>query len=287
MKRILIPVLLMMMTTLKSSDLSILTGALQNQRFWTAVHAAEYLIELKRAPEAIACFLDRQRTAETVPVNRIGIWRVRAQQFAVSEDMAGYNQVIELLRQAAFASGDAPDRIHGLETLFKLNYQCNDAEQKQLEIFISASDSPLLLQIYSAALLSWADSRRIVELVRLFRQHSSDKLACSVLLYVLQKYPVLPEELLKQVSELYKNSPEDDQRIAAAWLLLKHRKMSTATIPKIPEKLCKTYLQILREYLPQSSRYNKVLQQMKRSCNIEMQMYAVYIALKDKAGNVK
>ena len=287
MKRILIPVLLMMMTTLKSSDLSILTGALQNQRFWTAVHAAEYLIELKCAPEAIACFFDRQRTAETVPVNRIGIWRVRAQQFAVSEDMAGYNQVIELLRQAAFASGDAPDRIHGLETLFKLNYQCNDAEQKQLEIFISASDSPLLLQIYSAALLSWADSRRIVELVRLFRQHSSDKLACSVLLYVLQKYPVLPEELLKQVSELYKNSPEDDQRIAAAWLLLKHRKMSTATIPQIPEKLCKTYLQILREYLPQSSRYNKVLQQMKRSGNIEMQMYAVYIALKDKAGNVK
>ena len=287
MKRILIPVLLMTLTTLKSSDLPILTGALQNQYFWTAVHAAEYLIELKRAPEAIACFLDRLRIAETVPVNRIGVWRVRAQQFAVSEDMARYNQVIVLLRQAAFASGDAPDRIHALETLFKLNYQCNDAEQKQLEIFISASDKPVLLKIYSAALLSWTDSRRLVDFVRLFRQHSGDKLACSVLLYVLQKYPVLPEELLKQVSELYKNSPEDDQRIAAAVLLLKHRKMSAEFIPQIPEKLCKTYLQILKAHLPQSSRYNKVLQLMKSSGNIEVQMYAAYIALKDKAGNIK
>ena len=143
------------------------------------------------------------------------------------------------------------------------------------------------MKIYSAALLSWADSRRLVDFVRLFRQHSGDKLACSVLLYVLQKYPVLPEELLKQVSELYKNSPEDDQRIAAAVLLLKHRKMSAEFIPQIPEKLCKTYLQILKAHLPQSSRYNKVLQLMKSSGNIEVQMYAAYIALKDKAGNIK
>lgn len=259
----------------------ILVRALKHPRFWSQIHAAEYLIELQLAPAAVQDFLQRQQALEQVPIQRIGIWRVKALQARQYQDQAGYDKLIAQLKAAAFAPETPGDRIHAVETLFKLQYKCSAVEQKLLRKFISRSDSPAALQIYAAALLGLVDDQAFFKLNELLEQHQNHKVYSSVLLYVLGQYRELPPELLAQLQKLRYKFPKAEHRTTAAVILLAHRQL---VWEKADVKLHENHRESLLaayKFVGDRKVYRKLLQQMQNSEDIEAKMFAEYFILKN------
>ena len=266
---------------LHGSERETLTAALEHPRFWTAVHAAEYLIELETAPEAVDGFVARLSADEAVPVRRIGVWRVKALRARGRNDWAGFDRYTSLLKNVAFADRTCSDRVHALETLFKLDCRCSAAEREMLKKFRSGEQDSPGMQVYAAALLALSDQSALRELTGLFERYRSDRVYCGVLLYVCKRFPALPDDLLALLDDMRKDTAAaPEHRIAAAGILLRHRKIPADSVAEIPEKVCPAYLQILQEYAPQSRECKKILRQMKESDNMEMKLYAAYIILK-------
>ena len=260
-----------------ASEAELLVKALEQPKFWSAVHAAEYLIELRQGREAVEAFMKKQKAAEGVPVNRVGVWRVQAQHFRASERQAEYSGVIAKLKGVAFAEPAAPDQTHALETLFKLKEPPTEEEQRRLMKMRSAKDAPALLQIYATALLALSKQDEAASFSSLFAKHSEEQLYCGVLLYVLQAYQPLPDDLLKSIDAFQRNTKSSYQRAAALRILLKNKKLSFAQIGELEPT--GEYLKLLLEHAPQSEACKNVIRQLAASDNLESQLLAAYAAI--------
>ena len=263
-----------------ASEAEVLVKALDQPKFWSAVHAAEYLIELKQERGVVEEFLKKQKTAESIPINRIGIWRVQAQHFRTLGMQAEYNAVISKLKGVAYSKPAASDQIHALETLFKLREAPTEEEQRKLIGMRSAKDASALLQIYSAALLALSKQEEKATLSRLFINYKEEQLNRGVLLYVLQAYPTLPDDLLKSIDAFQRNTKSSYQRAAALRILLKNKKLSFAQIGDL--ETTGEYLKLLLEHAPQSETCKKAISQLAKSDNLESQILAAYAVLKTK-----
>ena len=91
-----------------------LRRVLAEESGWVKVHAAEVLNAYGARDEVRAVFLKEAREHGTQTPYRIGIWRV----LAVADSRAGWAPKIE----AVFLDETAPDRLHALESLGKLDY---------------------------------------------------------------------------------------------------------------------------------------------------------------------
>ena len=260
-----------------ASEAELLAKALEQPKFWSAVHAAEYLIELRQGREAVEAFMKKQKAAEGVPVNRVGVWRVQAQHFRASERQAEYSGVIAKLKSVAFAEPAAPDQTHALETLFKLREPPTEEEQRKLIDMRSAKDAPALLQIYTTALLALSKQDEAASFSPLFVKYREEQLYRGVLLYVLQAYQSLPDDLLANIDAFQKNTKTSYQRAAALRILLKHGKISFAQICELEPT--GEYLKLLLEHAPQSEACKNIIRQLAASDNLESQLLAAYAAI--------
>lgn len=268
---------------LHGSEKQDLIETLAHPRFWSAVHAAEYLIELETAPQAVEKFIQAHKSNEKVPVKRIGVWRVKALYARSRGDSAEYSRIIGRLKDIAFAPEQLPDKIHSLETLFKLNVKCTPAEQDLLKKYCKKNPAVPGLKIYSAALLARNDHTGLSLLANYLKQYRSDNIYCGVLLYVCGQYDKLPEDVLAVIGEIYRGSSVNDHKISAAGILLKHQKISPEAVKTLPEKLCISYLKVLDKFSPDRTACSKVLEQMLKSDNIELKIFAAYTFLKHSA----
>ena len=257
-------------------DLQPLTDGLRHPKFWTSVHAAEYLLDLDLAPAAVDAFVARKRQCEAVPVERIGLWRVMALR---AQGTPEYARLLDRIRRIAFAVPPTADQTHAVETLLKLQYKCTPSEAARLRRILRASDSAVGLQIYSAALLALADPTALSDLERLLERHRQDPLWCGVLLYALRLVPNLSERLYVQAQAFCRTSPSEENRMAAALLLLNHRRLTYAQLPRPPREPGKDALAVLLLYAPQSPEFRRMLGQMRRSDNAEWRLFAAYAAL--------
>ncbi len=251
-----------------------LMAGLEHPNFWTAVHAAEYLIDLRQAPEAVDAFVARKRGCASVPVERIGLWRVMALRAEGAERAAA----IACLRRAAFAEPPAPDQTHAIETLLKLQYRCTPREASRLRAILKDSASQPGLQIYSAALLALAEPEGYAALERLLERHREEPVWCGVLLYALRLVPSPTERLFAQVQAICREAPSESHRVAAAFLLLNHRRMRFAEIPRLPSEPGKDALALLWLHAPKSPAFRQMLERMRQSDTIELRLFAAYIA---------
>lgn len=261
----------------------LLVKALDHPSFWSAVHAAEYLIELKSAPQAVAKFIQQRQSETSDPVKQVGVWRVKALYARSQNNHVEYLHTVKLLKQTAFAPGERPGKIHSLETLFKLKVKCTAAEQVLLQKNCAENPGNPGLKIYSAALLAHSDQGAFKLLADHLKQYRFDKVYCTVLLYVCGQYPELPEKIVATLNSIYHNSKAADRRIAAAGILLKHQKISLDAVKTLPEKPGIGYLRILNDFAPDSTAFKKISVQMLKSNNIEHQILAAYTILKNSA----
>lgn len=98
--------------------LSILLDAAASDDFWTAVHAAEYLVELGYTEQAENVCAEYLISHESTPQQRIGLWRV---QYRLELQVAAKQTLLNKLI-SAYETADGSDRSHAAETLAKLRF---------------------------------------------------------------------------------------------------------------------------------------------------------------------
>lgn len=284
MHRILSLLLLLGAGILSGSELQVLTEALQSKHFWSAVHAAEYLVELNEAPQALESFFQQQQSNSTLPVKRIGIWRVAALQAQSAGLETDLQHIIRQLRSAAFSTEaePPPDQINALETLFKLRCLCSKAEQLQLKNALNNAHLPIGRRIYSAALLALSQVEGFEHLSKILHQYQDDPVWSGVLLYILQQYPVLPDFLLRELTGLARTQLREPFRTNVMLILSKHRPDSLKQLP-VPDETCtKAYVMLITAQSGniQSEQCQKLLRQMANSGEVEKMIFAAYMQLK-------
>lgn len=256
-----------------------LKAALEQPRFWSAVHAAEYLTELGLAQDSVRSFISRHETCEAEPVKRIGIWRVKAQLFLAEGKQEEYDKMICSLKGIAFAEKEGPDQIHALETLFKLRYRCNLAEQVKLGKICDDTKSPSLLHIYSRALLALVKPDALTRFAGLFQAYKDKEPDCTALLYVLQAYPSISEELALALKAFLRDSKSDAKRVSAVRILLKCGQLQFSQLdmelPPTGESL-----RLLLDYAPKSEECRRMIIQLKKTDSLESQLIAAYATLR-------
>ena len=191
-----------------------------------------------------------------------------------------YERTLTLIRSIAFADENPTDRIHAVETLFKLRYFCNEEEQRRLRHFCGDEECPALLKIYSAALLAWSSPEEGAgNLTRLFRQYRDDASCRLVMLVVLQNFRRLPDELLKEIAEVQSNAKYAASRVAASRILLRHRRLFVeqvlADLPPSAEAM-----RLLLEFAPKSRECQAMIRLLMKSDSLELRMLAVFAKLK-------
>ena len=256
-----------------------LKAALEQPRFWSAVHAAEYLTELGLAQDSVRSFLSRQGTCEAEPVKRIGIWRVKAQLFRAEGKQDEFDRVISSLKGIAFAEKEVPDQVHALETLFKLRYRCDLAEQAQLCKICDDAKVPPLLRIYSRALLALVKPEALSGFAGLFQAYKDKEPDCTALLYVLQAYSSIPEELALALKAYLRASKSDAKRIGAMRILLKCGQLQFSQLdmelPPTGESL-----RLLLDYAPKSKGCRRMIALLKKTDSLEARLLAAYATLR-------
>lgn len=102
----------------------VLTDAV-TRRDWVGVHAGEALVELDLPEPALKAFSPQADTSK--PAYRIGVWRVLAR---AETDEQRRTRHVQRIRDVLL-DDDAPDRVHAVETLAKLEAPIiNDVERR-------------------------------------------------------------------------------------------------------------------------------------------------------------
>ena len=265
-----------------TTDEQVLVEALSHPKFWSSVHAAKYLTELQLAPDAVEDYLNSRKKCESEPVQRIGIWRVQALRCRRPEERTA---VLNHLRAIAFAKDSPSDQVHAIETLFKLRYRCTEQERALLEK-CSAFDSPLL-QIYSSALLALQVPGEISRLTSLYRRYLSKAPYGGVLLYVLQEFPALPDELLSALEESCRPDENASSRIQVQRILIRHGRLKYSQLKPDDLPASGASLRFLLENAPKSEACQTMILQLAKSADIESRMLAAYAALKIACANTR
>ena len=117
--------------------LEVLENAMQTRGQFTSVHAAEDLLQLGRVEEVRRAFTPQADDSQ--PPYRIGVWRVLAR---CAPDDTAREQYLKRIR-AVMLDPSAPDTVHAMEALAKLNAPMHDsAERNRVEqVAFGASDA--------------------------------------------------------------------------------------------------------------------------------------------------
>ena len=117
--------------------LEVLENAMQTRGQFTSVHAAEDLLQLGEMEKVRRTFAPQADDAQ--PPYRIGVWRVLAR---CAQDDAAREQYLKRIR-AVMLDPSAPDTVHAMEALAKLNAPMHDsAERNRVEqVAFGASDA--------------------------------------------------------------------------------------------------------------------------------------------------
>ena len=256
-----------------------LKAALEQPRFWSAVHAAEYLVELGLAQDSVRSFLSDQETSVAEPMKRIGIWRVKAQLYRAERNQKEYERIISSLKWIAFAEKKVPDQTHALETLFKLRYLCSLAEQAQLGKICDDTKSQPLLRIYSRALLALVKPEALSGFVGLFQAYKDEEPYGTALLYVLQAYTSIPEKLANALKAYLRASKSDAKCVSAARVLLRCGQLQFSLLnmelPPTGESL-----RLLLECAPKSEECRRMIALLKKADSLEARLFAAYATLR-------
>ncbi|MCC9605536.1 hypothetical protein LOC68_22455 [Blastopirellula sp. JC732] len=118
---------------LEAQSEAILAESLAATGEWSSVHAAEYLIRLNEAPKALAAFQPQAQCK--IPQYRIGVWRVLAQAETSPQRRQAF---VEQIR-SVLLNTNAPDRLHALESLAKLNAPITTPEERRIVEEVAAT----------------------------------------------------------------------------------------------------------------------------------------------------
>ena len=145
--------------------MDVLSGALQRRGEFSSIHAAEDLIQLGEAEQVRHVFAPQADDAP--PPYRIGVWRVLAR---CASDDAAREQYINRIR-AVMLDPSAPDTVHAMEALAKLNAPIHDsAEQKRVERVAFGEADPAPFAAWR--LVQAHDSRAMHRLTELLQSQS-------------------------------------------------------------------------------------------------------------------
>lgn len=124
---------------LRERSLNVLRDAMASGENWPRVHAAECLLTLDY-PQGVREQFEKELTAHgSEPRYRIGIWRVLAR---ASYDPRQREQWTGRILEA-WTDPSAPDRLHAVETLAKLNVTLRGAALEAARAARASSDVPL------------------------------------------------------------------------------------------------------------------------------------------------
>jgi hypothetical protein len=142
----------------RATLVAVLERALEHERGWPRIKAAEALADHGHSDRAFAALSADADT--TPPEQRIGVWRVLAR---TAPTATGRQQFLERIRVAAFAP-DGPDRVHAVESLAKLGaYQ--EADRKVVEAMAAGDPAAAFPRWYLALSGRREDEARLVELL--------------------------------------------------------------------------------------------------------------------------
>jgi len=186
---------------LREQSVAKLQRVLDEGERWVKVHAAEYLILLEYRQMVKEEFNEELKRYRNEPKYRIGIWRVMSRYAVDEEEKAKWMQKI---KEVAMNS-DAPDQLHAMESLGKLNYQTD----KQSEFFEQiAFDSTSRMGAYASWILTNSNHSRGMERLTQLIRSQNDTISATAA-YILGNLSEIPPQALKALkTSLMKSSPE-------------------------------------------------------------------------------
>ena len=134
-----------------------LRRALREEPKFIKVHAAEALLDLELRQEVRRVFEAEQRLHADEPAYRVGIWRVLARAAETPADRQAY--VDKIL--AVYADPKAPDSIHAVESLAKLEYAVPERDRAALREWTEAAGTER--HAYGRWLLAVSGTKQDVE----------------------------------------------------------------------------------------------------------------------------
>jgi SSS family solute:Na+ symporter len=143
----------------RANFVAILERALQGERGWARIKAAEALVDHDNASRAYEALIGDVDTAPSE--ERIGVWRVLARAAPTATDRQKF---LDQIRTAAFTAG-GPDRVHAVEALAKLGAY-RDADRSAIEAMASGDPAVAAFPRWYLALTGRrGDEARLVELL--------------------------------------------------------------------------------------------------------------------------
>ncbi len=118
--------------------IEVLRHELHDADQWVKVHAAEALLQMGYPEGVEVAFRQELVRHGDQPKYRIGIWRVLARATASPHERA---ELIGKIKTIFFDS-DAPDRMHAIETMGKLQVGLSDEEQASVAQYASEAQDP-------------------------------------------------------------------------------------------------------------------------------------------------
>lgn len=211
----------------------VLACGLKSDAYWTAIHAAEYLVDLGIGKDKVADFIACKSPAHSVvPAERIGLWRVTALNYAGTDRG---KEAIENIRKVAFHPEKIEDRVHAVETLFKLGVKLNADEIKWMKNYCENFEAPDNGRVYAAALLMHSDMKLGVDLMKKFYHKDMER---RVMLFCFKYFNDLPEDALLMVKDIRRDPAYDDNmRMIAVSVLLNNKQMDFASASAAAAKL--------------------------------------------------
>lgn len=289
MKKNLITVISVAMAVLSGNENAAVNNSavfiqgLESENFWTQIHAAEYMIECdipdiqlqKWQDNAEKCFGD-------TPVKRIGVWRVKALDARSCGNNEEFQQVIGKLKKVAF-SPNSPDRIHALETLFKLKIKLLPEESAQLKSEIQDEKPSSAFRIYGAGLLGLSDTssgeKILLEEFTAAAIGSTEKF---LTIFIWKNYPSLSDTVLTALQAALDSKQYDEEmQIAMSGILLQHGRINSKQLFLLTDKFQSDGSELLRlavKYAPEKA--SEFIKQCAASNDIELRMLATWAEIK-------
>lgn len=289
MKKIFITLMFIVMAILSKkvnaamSDTAVFIQGLEHENFWTQIHAAEYMIDCNSHDIHLQRWQDNaEKCFDTTPVKRIGVWRVKALDARSSGKDKEFQQVIGKLKKVAFAVS-SPDRIHALETLFKLKIVLHPEEAARLKSEIQDEKASSAFRIYGAGLLSLSDTstgqKILLEEFTAAAVSSSEKF---LTVFIWKNSQFLSDTVLAVIqAALDSNQYDQGMQIAMLGIMLQHHRISSENLFLLTDKFQSDGSELLRlavKYAPEKT--SEFIKQCAASNDIELRMLAAWAEIK-------
>lgn len=269
-------------------DTAVFIHGLKSENFWTQVHAAEYMIECDFSAVQLQKWQDNAKKCfDSIPVKRIGVWRVKALEARSCGKDKEFQQVIEKLKKVAF-SASSPDRVHALETLFKLKIELPPEESARLKSEIQDKKASSAFRIYGAGLLSLSDTSAGQKiLLEEFTAAAVGSMEKFLTIFIWKNSRFLSDTVLDAVQAALDSKQYDEKmQISMLGILLQHRRINSEKLFLLTAQFQCEGSELLRlavKYAPEKA--SEFIKRCAASNDIELQMLATWAEIKIK--NIK